>query len=234
MPLNTIRQSDLWSEYEEDMFDIYPQLENHRELLWPWFKVIWDWSLAVIVESQEQWLVYKISHNFDCKDMIDKEILNHEKFYLTLRQWIAEGVIPDYIRIPTVRHHPSQHGGVYSMEKIDGLTLKSTDIITNGYEFRKSTQKDELLSTLTDFDLKRIFVDDFNIDEEDFDFTSNSKAIDVLEDLIWTERYKKFLDTIEYLEQNGCTHKDLHNSNVMLDREWNIYIIDFWPNEYTN
>lgn len=33
---------------------------------------------------------------------------------------------------------------------------------------------------------------------------------------------------ITSLRESWVIHNDLHPWNIMIDREWNIYIIDFW------
>lgn len=221
-----------WEQFEEWTFWIFPHLEQYWEIIGEDYEIIGSGSLAVVISSEEKWLVYKIPYK-NCFNKLLDEAKKHEEFYLALRRLKDLQEVPEYIKIPRIRHKLSERQGLYSQEMVRWLTLKSIDIILGTKEFSES-KKRELLDTYTDFRLKRFFVEVNKMDQEDFDFTWNCPAIVALEDLekigfLTKSKVHAFLEALKRLEMCGYKHHDLHNSNVMIDRQGNIYIIDFWP-----
>jgi len=208
-----------YEEYEDEAIDTEAHLLVLREKLWNSFRIRWDGSLATVIDSLEEQLWYKVFKTEPTPLQIaymQEEIKEHERFYLTLRQWKESGNIPDYIKIPSIRHLPEEHFWMYAQEIIDGLTLKSIEIITQDKEL-DWYNREEMLDKFTDYDLKMFYKNTLWMDEDDYDFTYNAKATEVLEDIVWTKKFEWFLQAIKYLEDNWCTHLDLHNSNVMID-----------------
>jgi len=204
-----------------------------REKLWDNFRIRWDGSLATVIDSLEEQLGYKVFKTEPSPQQLaymEQEIKEHERFYLTLRKWRKSNDVPFDIRIPSIRHLPEEHFWMYAQEMINWLTLKSIEIIRND-RLLDWYDRFKMLREFTDYDLKMFYKNEFGMDEDDYDFTYNCKAIDVLEEIVWSEKFQWFMQAIKYLEDHWCTHMDLHNSNVMLDNMENIYIIDFWPTE---
>lgn len=216
-----------------DSFERYPQLKEVSGITDD-VLVMWDGAIAVVVQSPQTWIVYKIPHEWKW-EIIDSEFKTHEWFLFALRKWRKEGVIPEYIKIPSIRHNPSEHNWVFAQERVDGLTLKSIQILLRDPRI-KNEDRNGMLENFTDFDVKEYFINELWMDEDDFDFDYNCQAVDIIGDFVSQDRYEAFLWALEYMESQWCKHYDLHNSNVMIDRKWNIYIIDFWKleNETTN
>ena len=205
--------------------DTFPQLLDVPNL-WEDILIIWDGWMAVVVQSLQTGIVYKLPHE-DSEEAIEAEFSNHEAFLFVLREWRQEGKIPKYVKIPSIRHIPSEHNWVFAQEKVDWLTLKSIELLRT-YPWIPDEVRKEMLLSATDYDVKEYFVNELQFDSDNYDFSFNCPAVDVLSELVPAEKYAGFLSALDYFESKWCRHADLHNSNVMIDKEWNIFIIDFW------
>ena len=203
----------------------------HLEKLWN-YEIVWDWGMAIIVDSPEVWLVHKVPYEGN-ETVIMEEFEEHERFVLALREWKQLWVIPDYIKIPSVRHMPEPWAPYFSLERIDGLTLKSIHIILRDSRLKQHDRK-KMLREFSDYKLKDLFVseilqqEDREEAEEDYDMDYNNRALDIIGEFVYEERKLALEKALNFLASKWCVHHDLHNGNIMIDRKWNIFIIDFW------
>lgn len=196
------------------------------------YNIVWEWGKAVIIDSPEVWLVHKIPYEWG-ESVIMDEFQEHEKFILTMREGKRLWIVPDYIKIPSVRHMPEPWAAYFSQERVNGLNLKNIQIILRDPRM-KWHDRVKMMQEYSDFELKEYFVTQILWDkdreeaEEDYDMDYVCWAKEIIWEFVEWEKKEAFMRTISFLESRWCIHHDLHNGNVMIDRTWNIYIIDFW------
>jgi thiamine kinase-like enzyme len=157
------------------------------------------------------------------------EVDNHNTFYSTLRKLKQRWLINEKIKVPKINDYGSMN--YFEMEKVNWISL------ANYYykiKFKDKLNKydDEYIDDLNDLELKKLFKkvwvkdipEQMNEDQKEWD-------------KMYAELYKfseKFLEPYWFwlammiMEELWILHKDLHPWNLMIDKDKNVYIIDFW------
>jgi serine/threonine protein kinase len=125
----------------------------------------------------------------------------------------------------------------FFMEKIEWQSLHSKTLI-NRFDLKLSLDEKQLIANMTDKWVREFIKKRFKYDDSYLDMLLDDYSSEYLQELLWNtyEIRKKTwkvwwtpLDNaLNYLEKAWFYHKDLHPWNIMLDKNWNIYIIDFW------
>lgn len=178
----------------------------------------------VITHNTREWAVVKISHPQAIHDL-GVEASNHNTAFQLLRSWKKEWAIPDTVKIPTIIEHFSETKGYYIMEWIKGQSLHSKFLRET---FANYLQKDskELLDSLTDNQLKRRLIDTHRVPAEFIDLAIENNSAEFTRNYLASRA--DYQQAKEYMKERWFTHPDLHWWNIMLDNNWNLYIIDFW------
>ncbi len=117
------------------------------------------------------------------------------------------------------------------MDTIEWQTLNSK-IFRNEHPWLK-TEKPDFLDTLTDKEIIELMIDKYWTSTESLISLIESNKEKYLENWI-NKKWSPLNNALNYLKENGIEHTDLHPGNIMIDKKWNIYIIDFWTMKNTN
>ncbi len=133
------------------------------------------------------------------------------------------------------------------MEKIEWQNLNTKSLLKfYKKEFDDYISKNNInLDSLSDNEVKTILTEDYNIIEKNIIDWQIYYSLDMLKDILWTSKshfdkhwhkwWTKFDIAEKYIiKEHKIIHEDLHPWNIMIDSEWNIYLIDFWRIDYLN
>lgn len=216
----------------------YSFLEKYKDVLGENLSlddIVWEWTQAIIIKHPtNEKLVIKIAKPWDVDDIM-KEFHNHNLFYEKWKAWIKIWLIDNIIKVPKVQKW--EKDGFFYMEKIDWQSLYSKTLIEK-YEKQLTSEELKTIWELDDKQVREVLKKRFNESDSYLDQIIEDYSGDFLADALWTS-YKHRKETwkiwwtpldhaIKVLRENWIAHNDLHPWNIMIDRNWNTYIIDFW------
>ncbi|EKE28113.1 MAG: hypothetical protein ACD_3C00099G0002 [uncultured bacterium (gcode 4)] len=219
----------------KEIYSKYPFLKEYKDFLWELRgkDIFWEWQNAIIERHPyREDLVVKIAKPWKV-DSLELEYKSHEQFYITLRKWAKEfkGQISEEIKIPYVRKWLQEKQWIFEMEKIQWQNL-ATKFYREHYSKELSKYPKKYLDKLTDWQFE-VLIDKEKLRKVpimllDWDFSGKmiSKEMKYFFDskTHWTELW----NVLDFLEWKWLKHTDLHPWNVMVDNNWNTFIIDFW------
>ena len=217
-------------EESEWLYEELPYLQEHKVMLWVIREsdILWLGTKWIVVRPKKKFLrtqsVVKIGIDEEGKMRLVGEYEKHRVFRKMLKNWNFLWEIPGWIKIPDIQDPPTQNSWYFSMDLVNWQSLQSKYLKKSFHEFLK-TESNIYLDRLTDFQLKQLLVKKYWQDKYFVDM-HNNEAIETLE-MFYPEKVKWFQKTLDYLKTKGIRHKDLHDGNIMVDKSWNIYIIDF-------
>jgi len=206
----------------EDIFERFPFLIEYKGLFTPDIQVLGLWWNGIILESQENGLVYKIPLNKK-DDKTKHEFLMHDRFRSTL-EWNMRKKwnIPDYIQVPKLHNSPFEHNWLYAMEHIQGRSFNSL-VLIDKYSDILSPEEQQL----NDFGIEDALVNKYWLPKEEILPNSRDLYDESISSIIDWEKMMWLTVTLQWLEDAWLHHDDLHLWNFMLWDNGNIYIIDF-------
>lgn len=212
-----------WIELK-DLYERFPILKEYSDVISPWTKVrvIWEWTKWLILDITEWKNVLKFPLEEEAKIKLQFELEKIEKFRNLLEKWYENWYVSKWLKIPKVYAQNFNWKLIYSMERVDWYSLTTLSYIEKysqklkeaWLDFRKMTDF-EIKESLVQLWVKRLDLDLMNID------------YDVLLKKYFPNKVDWFQFALEYLKAKWLIHTDLHSWNVMVWKNWNIYIIDF-------
>lgn len=231
-----IPEDILWIEarkqVSEKLYKRYSYIDTPatREFLWELTpeRILWEWYNGIIItHPKKEGVVVKIAHPRALHDLW-VEAVNHNNAYQILREWRNEidpsKKLPKTIIIPKIIEHFSETSGYYSMEKLPWQSLH-TKFLRETFANSLKNDSKEFLDALTDNQLKRRLIDTHRIDAEFIDLAIENNSAEYTANFLATR--PDYQQAKEYLKEKWFTHPDIHGWNIMLDNNWNLYIIDF-------
>lgn len=195
--------------------------------------VLWEWVNGIVIRHPKEWTVIKIRKPWMHVDDIWVEIRNHNKVLKIIRKWQMQWKISNNIIIPRILQSDNADylKTYFIMDTIEWQTLNSK-IFRNEHPWLK-TEKPDFLDTLTDKEIIELMIDKYWTSTESLISLIESNKEKYLENWI-NKKWSPLNNALNYLKENGIEHTDLHPGNIMIDKKWNIYIIDFWTMKNTN
>lgn len=179
-------------------------------------------------------LVIKIARPWEVDDIM-KEFSNHISFYDTWEKLVSKWDIDPRIRVPLVEKWDKDW--YFIMERVDWQSLHSKTLVER-FDNRLSAEDKSKLLTLPDKQVREFLKTKLWVDDSYLDMIIEDYSIDQLAELMgtsynfrkkyWKSGWTPLDNAVNILKENWLTHTDLHPGNVMLDKKWNTYIIDFW------
>jgi hypothetical protein len=179
-------------------------------------------------------LVIKIAKEWKVDDIM-QEYRNHRLFFDTWRKWIKNWELNLKARIPKVLAW--EKDWYFYIEKIEWQSLYSKTLIDR-FNNKLTIEDKNILLNLSDKQAREYLKKNFWESDSYLNMLIEDYSIDYLADLLWTSyQYRKkywkrwdtpLSNTLDYLRKKWISHNDLHPWNIMLDKKWNVYIIDFW------
>ena len=215
-----------------EVYNKHWQLRKYAEFLWELksWDVLWEWVNAIIVRHPtiEDYVV-KIPKMGG--DDIVKEAHKHNAVSLALEKGIEDKVIPDALEIPEVLLKTENNKWYFVMQRIEWQSIH-TKFLREHPDLQvvfKDIPK-EKLDKMTDEQVWRTAMDygkgaEYWVDKmyNLIDIESGAFTKEFLQ-----KNYPDAQKVIEYLEQNGLSHNDLHWWNFMVWNNGRLYLIDFW------
>ena len=224
---------EAWSAYKK-----YPFLSKHKEFLWENLSindVVWEWTQALIIKHPtESKLVVKVAKEWKVDDLT-QEFNNHEIMFRIINEWNDKWLISQKIKVPMITKW--EDAWYFIMEKVEWQSLYSKALIDY---FWRWLPEEEILKmwNLTDNQLREYLKLNHKADDSFINMIIEDYSWDKLADLLWTSNkyrsahwkiwWTELSTALDYIKKNWIMHNDLHPWNIMLDKNWNIYIIDFW------
>ncbi len=211
---------------------IYDYLSSYKEILWENIdlsNVLWEWVNGIVLRYPIDWTVIKIRKPWMHVDDIWIEISNHNKILLKLKElkWWDNPKIDKSIKVPKIREVDSWYlKTFFTMEKIDWQTLSSR-IFRNEHSWLKLENPD-YLDTLTDREIIDLMTEKYWSSTESLKKLREDYKWKYLDEWLDWPEWSKLKTALKYLKESWIEHTDLHTWNIMIDKSWNIYIIDFW------
>ncbi|EKE28170.1 MAG: hypothetical protein ACD_3C00086G0014 [uncultured bacterium (gcode 4)] len=209
----------------EIVYSRYPFLNKYKEVLWEDLKmsdVVWEWTQAIILKHPtNKKLVLKIAKDWKVDDIV-KEFENHNLFSSKILQGKEEWIIPDNIRTPHV--YKWKDDWCFIMEKVDWQSLY-TKTLLDYYKKQLDPKEFLRLNNVTDMEVREYLKSAFNVKDDHLSMILEDYSWGRLWELLW--RGSDLSKAFDYLGKQWLYHWDLHPWNIMLDKKWNIYIIDF-------
>lgn len=228
--LNWFEKENYWF---EKLFKQYPIMENYKDYLENLsnLKVLWAWRYWIVIKDEVEWRVMKftlwtfdeesywLSKTWNIVNLsIKKEQEIHDRFYRALNYWKEQWKISDSIHIPRIRDR-TKNNDMYSMELIKWKSLYFWSL----YEQHEKHLIWLSVDNLTEHELENFLVKNCWLQIE----LHKQDAVKFLE-----KRDPKKAEELriakKYLKEAWLEHHDLHIWNVMIDSNWDLYIIDFW------
>lgn len=216
----------------------YKFLEKYKEVLGENISVsdiVWEWTQAIIMKHPtNDRLVLKIAKPWEVDDIM-QEFKNHNLFYEKWLELSYDWKIDKNIKVPQVLKW--EVDWYFYMEKVDWQSLYSKTLIER-YEKQLSPEELKTIWELDDKQVREFLKKRFKETDSYLDQIIEDYSLEHLLELMWNT-YKIRKETwkiwwtpldkaITSLRESWVIHNDLHPWNIMIDREWNIYIIDFW------
>lgn len=211
----------------------YPFLIQHQEFLWENLSIndiIGEWTQAIIIQHPSDIsVVIKIAKPWKVDDLM-LEYRNHKKMYEAWMEWILEWKIDKKIRIPQIKIW--KRWDYFSMEKIQWQSLHTKTLLEH-YKHKIPPEDFTGLSELTDAKVRNYLKTTYALLDYSLDLVIEDHSGELLAELLWFSytwrvEWIPLREALNYLEGKGMVHRDLHPGNIMLDKNENIYIIDFW------
>lgn len=137
--------------------------------------------------------------------------------------------------ISVTAQHPEI--GFLVMDKVPGITLRNhlyqqvlldqKEILNKTWPGKNQSEQKILLASISEIDLRQMIEGLWGQREET---ELDGLAIEYLRgkpNILPKEQVEQVAQVIDYLNNQGFYHRDLHLKNLMLGRDGNIYIIDF-------
>lgn len=229
---------DKLPEASREFYSRYPFLREHYEFLWniEMKSVMWEWNNAIVLAHPvNNWYVVKIAKPWKV-EMLRNEFDIHKSFYDVLEEakWNNPPPWVENIKIPYVEWWVAKNWWYFIIERINWQSL-TTAFYRDYYKKELSTYSKEYLDWITDWQFSELMVKEWlhKVPSMLFDWDFEWK-------IMW-KQMKQFLDrhtywtplwqVLNYLENSWMNHWDLHTWNIMIWRNWNIYLIDFGKSE---
>ena len=220
-----IAKNEVYSKWQ------YANLKEHAEFLWELKEgdILGHWMNATVVRHPtREGYVVKIPKRW--WDDVVKETMKHNKAYITLRQWKKEWMISENIEIPEIQLSTEQKSWYFLVQKVEGQSLH-TRFLREHPDLQvvfKDIPKDTL-NKMTDEQVWRVSMDYGKRSE--FWVNKMYNLID-LESSTFTKEflqknYPEYRKALQYLEEKGIQHNDLHGWNFMVWNDNKLYLIDF-------
>ncbi len=217
---------------KNEVYSKHWQLRKYADFLWELksWDVLWEWVNAIVVRHPTiEGYVVKIPKMGG--DDIVKEAHKHNAVSLALEKGIEDKIIPDALEIPEVLLKTENNKWYFVMQRIEWQSIH-TKFLREHPDLQvvfKDIPK-EKLDKMTDEQVWRTAMNYWKGAEYWVDKMYN--LIDI-ESGAFTKEFlqKNYPDAqkvIEYLEQNGLSHNDLHWWNFMVWNNRRLYLIDFW------
>ncbi|MDD4531069.1 MAG: phosphotransferase [Candidatus Gracilibacteria bacterium] len=213
----------------------YKFLENYREFLGDIREndILGEGDNAIILRhSKDDNYAIKISKTGKV-DSVLQEFISQQKFYETLQNGRENGLVSDKIRIPSMKKGNGEN--YFLMERVEGHSLYGETLLDK-YSAVLKSEDINYLKGLNDNEIKNLLTNKYGIKETQIQMMIEDYSVDTMVDLMRnTEKYGTFGNTgktplggaLDYLRNQGLSHGDLHPGNIMVDKNGNIYIIDF-------
>jgi hypothetical protein len=229
-----IREWICWNDIQKWVENLYNDerysfLSPHKEILWENISmnnILWEWVNGIVLRHPIEWTVVKIRKPGMNVDDIGSEVKNHDKVVLTIKNWKIAWHISDNINVPQiVQKDPGYLKTYFVMEKVEWQTI-SSKIFRNEHAWLK-TESPDYLDSLTDREIIELMIEKYWSSTESLKALRESNSDKYLKDGI-NKEWWALNNALQYLKENWIEHTDLHTGNIMIDKDWNIYIIDFW------
>lgn len=216
----------------------YSFLEKYKEVLWENLNIndiVWEGTQAIILKHPtNEKLVIKIAKPWDVDDIM-REFHNHQLFYEKVKELKRQWLIDDKIKVPYVIW--GEKSWYFFMEKVNWQSLYSKTLIDR-FSNKLTPQDLEHIWKLEDKQVREYLKKKFNETDSFLDQIIENYSVDQLMELLWNT-YKIRRETgkiwgtpldnaLKILKDNWIAHNDLHPWNIMINRNWEIYMIDFW------
>ena len=240
MPLE---RKKLWFDISKnEIYKEFPSLEKHADFLGELksWDILGQWVNGIIVRHPNKPdIVVKVAKEWLVDDL-GKEFSMTQEFYMTLEKGKKKHKweLSDDIRIPKVSEDPRHTGWYFLMERIEWQNLNTAFYREYYAETLSKKHTKSQLDALTDMQFDTLMkenklykVSPFTLAENDWEGRLLRSAMQKF--------YMTKLDNTElwsvlwFLEWSGYYHNDFRTNpwNIMVDKNWKMYIIDFWKAE---
>jgi len=161
-------------------------------------------------------------------DSVLKEIRNHEKAYIAIKDGIKSGQISENIIVPKLRKDFPDSKEVFTMQQVEWQSLH-TKMVLELPEYKNIVEKLAQtwdISKMTDNEFYRHLADKHPFGAEYLDMVikwpESAKYIKM-----YIDSHPEIWNALKYLESKWVGHADVHGGNIMLWTDGKTYIIDF-------
>ncbi|MDD4151363.1 MAG: hypothetical protein PHR68_02000 [Candidatus Gracilibacteria bacterium] len=228
----------------------YKFLEKHKDILGENLKysdIIGEGNNAVILRHpSKNDKVIKVAK--DGGDDLQKEFINHNGFLKGLDKMLIESKGTDkesILRTITIPEIKDLGGGIYEMEKINGLSFRNIIHL----EYYKENLKDvKNLDTMNDFEVNKLLEErklkthpgTQSKESEIISKMDNNEAKEYLDFVFklegeWNKAEREKINPfLNIMKKEGYFHNDAHWGNYMMTNDGKIYMIDYGKSKIPN
>lgn len=231
-----------WVCWEQgDPYKLFPFLERYRKVLGDNVKfedIVWRWLNALTIKWEVKKSLYKIPFEEgkpiqEVNAAIEKEAIVHSGFRELVQPGWESWKLPRTVNVPKVSEIPKPPDVLYTMELIDAKSLSAEDLVRarpDLFSWRNWLSKEQL-DGMNDFAIRK-YLEGRYWEKEAHKLMTQFKPEQILNprlNPVWGNQklYDDFMKAKKYFEDNWLVHWDLHWGNVLIDKNWNLYIIDF-------
>jgi serine/threonine protein kinase len=208
----------------------FPFLKPHREYLGELqdSDILGEGAHGIVIRSRRNNSVVKIAKTEHALAEFDEEFELHNRFLSALIDGWSEGKIPRNLKIPAIEYDANEMGSKLVFELVKGQTI-FTHHLRQKYS-QTIEESDDQLDRMTDYQVEQLLQRKYRIHvDADRIYDGDKKGVFYVEQY-FPEIAEELKGALQYLEDKGCKHGDLHSRNLMLCKNGDYYIIDMGPN----
>lgn len=223
MSLRTLRES--YTQSNDDIISNVHSLNPILSSIGRIWHTLWLWTQWwAFIDNSNRNKVIKLGLDSDKSKSLSSEFEKHLEFYEVFTSLQSQWLVSSKLHIPQPFWFFAYKTDAFlSMERVRWISLKSLEIIDK----YKKVSEFENINWLSDYSIETNVKILYWVEQSLLDFLAID-ALDSVAKFYWNWVVLELAESIKILEDNWLKHTDFHSGNLMVDRNNEFWMIDFW------